>query len=204
MWPSSPTRERMSRCDARTGSQVKGLPSPTIRSNGTKETRRDTASSSSALADRFIATYRPAASEWALRSQPANKSQQQRNRRNIHKAFRMPWHTFICVVLVHSSRETRFAAVVLRRQLRPHHSAFECGKTAQQGCRKMRLLQYRVLVVSAAMLALAAATGRLAQVPAVQVAQYCDPRQHDAPDAPRFYCLDADVPAVGERSAILS
>src|SRR5260370_35453656 len=88
MWPSSPTSERMSRCDARTGRQVKGLSSPTTRSNGTKETRPDTASSSSGLADRFIATYHPAASESAIRAQLANKSQHYRNRSKIHKPFR--------------------------------------------------------------------------------------------------------------------
>src|SRR5437870_3842270 len=125
----------------------------------------------------------------------------------------MPWHRSFASWFIPLAK-LGLPWLSFRLQGRSHHAAPSSAGNRSTGMSQnedvaMRMLQYRVLAVSAAVLALAAATGRLAQPgsqvqPAVQVTQYCDPRQHDAPDAPRFYCLDADVTAVGERSAILS
>src|SRR6266568_2940899 len=65
MWPSSPTNARMARSAAHTGHLERRSSSRTTRSNGTKETLPDTASSSSDSAARSIATCRPAACEAA-------------------------------------------------------------------------------------------------------------------------------------------
>jgi len=92
----------------------------------------------------------------------------------------------------------------LMKGVRRAHPARAIDVTKQP--RTARLLQYRAVAVTAAMLvSTTAVTPGLGQLrrernSAVQYAQFCDPKERsDAADAPRIYCLD-DIAWSGYRS----